>query len=76
MTGGNGQVTRAMREALERVIAENRELRRASSRGGGVHSGRPDSAPPLPDVRHCGYCGHPVCGCGLNGYVDPRRAER
>lgn len=56
----NGTVTRAIRDALGRVAAENRELLRLMS--------QTDREPPT--FRHCTYCGHPVCGCGLNGYDE------
>lgn len=52
------QATLAIRDALDRLAAENKRLRA--------------SAQPAVPVRgrHCSYCGHPVCGCGLQGYDE------
>lgn len=58
---GNGKVPRALREALDLAVAENRLLRAQAQRQRAV--------PPAPTVRHCGFCGSRVCECGLEGWV-------
>lgn len=55
----NGAVSAALRDALSRLLAENRALRAAN---------RPRLTPA--GFRHCRFCGLPVCGCGLEDYTD------
>lgn len=67
MTGranGNGHVPRALRESLDRMVVENRRLRAEAERE------RARRAVDVPRLgRHCGFCGAPVCECGLEGWV-------
>lgn len=55
----NGRLHKTTVEALDRVLRENRALRAAN----------PPKLAPAP-FRHCGFCGLPVCGCGLEAYEE------
>lgn len=55
-----GRVQKSTVEALDRTLKENRELRQAMF--------QTEKKPAT--FRHCGVCGLPVCGCGIEDYRE------
>jgi len=53
----NGYAAKATVDALHRVLAENRELRKQAK-----------ADPPADRYWHCQLCGAQVCECGLEAY--------
>lgn len=61
---GHSYVSRALRDSLDRMVQENREMRRRLLEERARRDARRE-----PVGKHCGFCGAQVCECGLEGWV-------